>query len=133
MFSITICTARRRPIFAEKRCADAVFASVFEGVLSREAECLAVCLMSDHLHLLLMPKKANLVSLLNRWKAFTTNLLHRMGLQGQVWQRSFYDHALRGPETEFEVAEYIVSNPVRRGLVARWKSYPYAWMKWDSS
>ena len=31
-----------------------------------------------------------------------------------------------------QVAEYIINNPVRRGLVAEWQDYPYSWAEWVS-
>ena len=43
----------------------------------------------------------------------------------QLWQRSFYDPGLRKDEDLIKVAEYIVSNPVRKGLVEDWKAYPF--------
>jgi len=128
-FFITVCTAQRRHIFAHLRYAEATFTALLAGPLFREAECLAACLMPDHLHLLLTPTDGNLISLLNRWKSFTTNLLHGMGLRGPIWQRSFHDHALRRDEAVTEVAQYIVENPVRHELVPEWQTYPYAWLQ----
>jgi len=52
------------------------------------------------------------------------------GWKGKVWQRSFCDHALRKDEDVTKVAEYIVNNPIRRGLVKDWTEYPYSWHKW---
>ncbi len=43
----------------------------------------------------------------------------------KVWQRSFFDHALRDEESLEAVARYIVSNPVRAGLVEDWRDYPF--------
>ncbi|MGD8240336.1 MAG: hypothetical protein PVH68_17405, partial [Armatimonadota bacterium] len=48
-FLITICTEGRRPIFAHRPYADAVFASLVEGPVAQETHCLAACLMPDHL------------------------------------------------------------------------------------
>jgi REP element-mobilizing transposase RayT len=52
------------------------------------------------------------------------------GYKGRVWQRSFYDHALRKDEDIMKVGEYIVYNPVRKGIVQSWTDYPYSWHKW---
>jgi len=132
VFLLTICTVERRPIFADHRYARSVFESILAGPLACEADLLAACLMPEHLHLLLMPTETNAIPLINRWKIFTTNLLHRLGHAGPVWQRSFHGHALRGDEAESTVALYITNNPVQRGLVTEWKRYPYAWLKWGS-
>lgn len=42
-----------------------------------------------------------------------------------LWQRSFYDHVLRGEEDMEEVAEYIWNNPVRAGLAEEREEYPF--------
>jgi REP element-mobilizing transposase RayT len=86
--------------------------------------------MPDHLHLLISPTETDLVTLLNAWKSYTTNLLHKTGITGPIWQRSFYDHALRGEESVNDVAQYVVENPVRKGMIADWTSYPYVWAHW---
>ena len=131
-FFITVSAAGRQSIFANPRYARATFDSLLRGPLFCEAQCLAACLMPDHLHLLVIAKQTNIINLLDRWKSFTTNLLHGMGLRGLVWQRSFHDHALRREEAMRQVAEYIINNPVRRGLVAEWQDYPYSWAEWVS-
>jgi putative transposase len=129
-FLLTLCTAARRPIFADPRLACEVFASLRNGPVFHEADVLAACLMPDHLHLLLSVKDANLVDIVNRWKTYSTNLLHKMGVGGPVWQRSFYDHGLRRGEDVAAAAEYVVNNPVRKGLVDKPEDYPCAWHVW---
>jgi hypothetical protein len=42
----------------------------------------------------------------------------------------FYDHALRKEEDIRVVAEYIINNPVRAGLVKEWRDYPFSWHRW---
>jgi REP element-mobilizing transposase RayT len=91
---------------------------------------MAVCIMPDHIHLLLAPISENLVDLIGKWKGYTTHLMWKKGYKGKVWQRSFYDHALRKDEDLIKVAEYIVCNPVRKGLVKDWRNYSSSWHKW---
>ena len=86
--------------------------------------------MPDHVHLLMAPISENLIDLIGRWKSYTTRLMLEKGWKGKVWQRSFYDHALRKEEDVAKVAEYIVNNPIRRGWVKDWTEYPYSWHKW---
>jgi REP element-mobilizing transposase RayT len=42
------------------------------------------------------------------------------------WQPGFNDHLLRNDESYAEKWEYVLQNPVRAGLVARAKDWPYA-------
>ncbi len=86
--------------------------------------------MPDHLHLLIEIKNDDLVKLIGNWKRFTSNILRKQGINGQVWQRGFFDHALRKEEDLRIAAEYILMNPVRSGLVERSEDYPYAWHRW---
>jgi hypothetical protein len=45
-----------------------------------------------------------------------------------VWQKGFYDRALRSDEDVAAVARYIVANPLRAGLVDSVREYPF----WDA-
>ncbi len=51
--------------------------------------------------------------------------LHR---EGSLWQKGFYDHALRENENVQGIARYIVANPLRAGLVEQVGDYPL----WDA-
>jgi len=45
-----------------------------------------------------------------------------------LWQKNFYDHIVRKEESILKIAEYILNNPVRKGMALRWESYPYSRM-----
>jgi hypothetical protein len=50
-----------------------------------------------------------------------------------LWQRRFYDHALRASESIEIVAGYIWNNPVRAGLVSEADDYPFSGsLVWDA-
>jgi REP element-mobilizing transposase RayT len=107
-----------------------IFRSAMEGDLKKSSDLMAVCVMPDHVHLLLAPIEENLLNLIGRWKSYTTHLIRIEEKVGRLWQRSFYDHGLRKDEDVTKVAEYIVSNPLRRGLIEKWEDYPFVWHKW---
>jgi len=130
IFSVTICTKDRRPLFRNKTWANLVLTSLETGHFRRQTRLYAFCLMPDHIHIQLSPLEANLVDLISRWKSFTANLLRRKGLIGPCWQRGFYDHAIRKDEDIRATAEYVVNNPVRAGFVENWVDYPFSWHKW---
>jgi putative transposase len=127
-FFITICAQYRRPLFADRKYANLTFGLLLEGHLATKAELTVVCLMPDHLHLLIAPTERNLLPLLGAWKSFTTKVLHDAGVHGKVWQRSFYDHAVR--EGDGDVSAYTLGNPVRAGVIEDSGAYPYAWSAW---
>jgi REP element-mobilizing transposase RayT len=130
IFSITICTCNRQPLFEDPAWAKAVFDTLSTGSIGRCTTRYAACLMPDHLHLLIAPAAGNLADVLSGWKRYSANRVRRLGLAGKCWQRSFYDHALRTDEDLHAAAEYIVQNPVRAGLVDDWRKYPFAWHRW---
>lgn len=130
IFSLTICTLNRLPLFQNVKYGELVTSSLATGPFGIQTERFAYCLMPDHLHLLLASKESNLVDLINRWKSYSANLLRRNGLIGPCWQRGFYDHALRKEEDIRNIAEYIVNNPVRFGLANNWVEYPFSWHRW---
>jgi len=130
IFSVTICTQDRRPIFKNEGWAKTLLYSLNTGLFSKQIEHYAWCLMPDHLHLLTSTRGGNLSTVLSAWKSYTGHLLRKDGLEGPCWQRGFYDHALRKEEDVQRVAEYIVNNPARKGLVENWRDYPFLWHKW---
>ena len=56
---------------------------------------------------------------IRNWKRYVTN---HAGIR---WQRDFFDHRLRDDENFTDKANYILKNPVRAGLAARFEDWPY--------
>ena len=130
LFSITICTHNRRPLFQNEAWAKLLVGSLDTESIKGQTDRHAWCLMPEHLHLLIAPRQGNLVDVLNAWKSYAAHLLKKEGVQGVCRQRGFYDHALRKEEDIQKAAEYIVNNPVRWGLVENWRDYPLSWHRW---
>lgn len=91
---------------------------------------LAWVVMPDHVHWLFqLGETMDLSSAIKRFKARSAlrvnDYLHR---QGKLWQKGFYDHALREDEGVQNIARYIVANPLRAGLVQHIGDYPL----WDA-
>lgn len=97
--------------------------------------------MPDHLHLLLqLPDRSDVTgasvlrrgrpqslgSVIATLKGFTTRQSWTLGSEGQLWQLNFYDYILRGSESGMRIAEYILANPVRAGLVDQADDYPWS-------
>ncbi|MHB1000122.1 MAG: transposase [Armatimonadota bacterium] len=129
VFHIIIRTAGNKKLFHEPTIAADIFNGILKGKIARQSDLYAVCLMPDQVHLLLGIRQVNLIDLIRGWKAFTTNRLHQLGINGDIWHRSFYDHEMRNDEDLLAAAKDIVENPVRAGLVPESSAYPYAWHK----
>jgi REP element-mobilizing transposase RayT len=85
------------------------------------------CLMPDHLHILLSPLESGIpvTQYMNGLISKMTHLSWEYGYSGKLMQRSFYDHIIRKEEDLRQIAEYILNNPVRKGLVEKWEDYPF--------
>ena len=127
IFSVTICVKHRSPLFQEKAVTERYLASLRELATFKRVLIYSYCFMPDHLHLLLSPSQAcDLVEFVRLFKGRTGRMAQEQGWRGAIWQRGFYDHALRREEDVRTVARYIVENPVREALVDDWRQYPFS-------
>jgi hypothetical protein len=80
--------------------------------------------MPDHVHALISfpPSHHRLQKTVTLWKRWTASQL------GIKWQRDFFEHRLRSEESWHEKADYILANPVRKGLVKESKAWPYVFI-----
>jgi putative transposase len=88
---------------------------------------LGYCLMSNHVHLVMMPHRADalakaLKNAHGRYAAYW-NATH--GSSGHVWQGRFYSCPL-DPTHLWEALRYTELNPVRAGLVARAEAWTWS-------
>jgi putative transposase len=132
-FSITITTAKRYPWFKiHCELADTSISLILALAQEREAVVFAWCLMPDHIHLLLQDN--NVLDLVRLLKGRLTPEARRLEPGRTLWQRSFYDHALRKEEALEDVARYIWENPVRAGIAEHASAYPWSgslvWPNW---
>jgi len=95
------------------------------GSADGHAKVLVVCLMPDHVHLMLLMdgKGRPFWDYVRYWKTRWTKRLSAME-ERPFWQRSCYDHWMRQDEAS-SYAAYIVNNPVRKALAQNWREYPY--------
>ncbi|MEZ0395710.1 MAG: transposase [Anaerolineales bacterium] len=102
----------------------------------------AFCLMPNHIHLLIdqqdipdpAPRRDEkrytpLSRALRLLKGKSAALCNRLlGRGGAFWQHESYDHLVRN-EREYErILAYILENPVKAGLAARWDQWPYTYL-----
>jgi len=101
--------------------------ALFHALVRYEMLCPAYCFMPDHVHLVWMGTDASTDQRLavEFFRRQTNQLLAPFS-----WQKEPYDHVLREPEREHgafsAVCHYILANPVRAGLVAKWEDYGFS-------
>ena len=86
--------------------------------------------MPDHIHWLFqLGDVKDLSVVMKHFKARVTKELNRKtNRSGPVWQKAFYDRAIRDNEDLQILARYIVANPLRAGLVENIENYSH----WDA-
>jgi putative transposase len=86
------------------------------------------CLMPDHLHFLVSPRQdgVSVLTFAEQCKGKSTNRSWTVGWHGRLWQPRYYDHLVRAEEDLRAIAQYILDNPVRRGLVEVAEDWPWS-------
>ncbi|MGH8107272.1 MAG: REP-associated tyrosine transposase [Arenimonas sp.] len=130
IYFITIVCNDRRRIFANWESASSAAHILTETRLWQNSKLLCWVLMPDHWHgLVQLADEDSLSKLMQRVKAVSAkniNIIRKS--TDSVWQKCFFDRGLRSEEDIRSVAEYIIANPVRAGLVADIGLYPF----WDA-
>lgn len=124
-YFLTICTFKRFRLFIDGALVGDVHDRLLRTAVDNEFAILAYCYMPDHLHLLVegLSGTANLrsfVSLAKQHSAFSTR--HRV--THRLWQKGYFERVLRDEDDLFNVARYVVQNPVRAGVNARARDGP---------
>lgn len=129
-FVTTVLAERQRRLFEDFHRARMVVDEMRRLDNGGMVDSLAWVVMPDHVHwLFLLGEAETLSSVIKGFKARTARRLNlSMGQTGPVWQKAFFDHALRQEEDMRGIARYIVANPLRAGLVERIGDYPL----WDA-
>jgi len=127
VFFLTLSTRRRQRVFAQEEFNAKVIDTITSERHRLGHAVYVYCLMPDHIHLLSSPLESGISvsQFVGGLSSRITRLSWKQGLSGTVMQRSFYDHVVRQDEDLMTVAQYILNNPVRKGMVEDWQAYPY--------
>jgi putative transposase len=88
----------------------------------------AYCLLSNHFHLVLAPQDGQSISrvLQSLSVAHTWHYHRRQSSSGHVWQGRFKSPLIQQDEHLLAVLRYVESNPLRAGLVADLRDWPWS-------
>ena len=98
---------------------------------------LTAVVMPDHVHMILIPlidekerRTWTLPEILDAVKGASAHLINKnLNRRGLVWQQESFDHVLGSSESLDEKIQYVLDNPVRRGLVANSAEYRWLWYR----
>jgi REP element-mobilizing transposase RayT len=140
-FSFTVCARHQGMPFRNRQLANIVVNSLLWTRKRYNWVLYCYCLMEDHLHFVARLTNQDvriinggargfisegILEHLGRFKSFTTRESWKLGFANELWQQSSYDRVLDMDRPFQEVVEYVLSNPVRKGLVKNWEDWPYA-------
>ena len=130
IYHITTRTYAREPLFENFETGRLVAKHINREEKTGHIKTLAFVVMPDHLHWLVQLITDRPMSMaVNHVKSFSARRINQQRKQtGQVWQKGFYDRALRCEEDVIVTARYIIGNPLRAGLVRSIGDYPL----WDA-
>jgi len=130
-FVTTILADRRQACFNDFYCARLVVVQMRDLHEAGEIDSMAWVVMPDHVHWLFQLKGINtLAGVIKKFKARSAHKVNRyLERHGSLWQKAYYDHALRKEEEILDIARYIVANPLRAGLVKHIGDYAH----WDAA
>ena len=131
VYFLTTVTADRVPYFSDFFIGRLVVHEMRILHDSNAVNSFAWVLMPDHLHWLFeLGEEYDLGNVVKRLKGRSARTINQiLGRNGAIWQREYYEHALRRDEDIQETARYIIANPLRAKLVERLGDYPL----WDAN
>ncbi len=129
IYLITVCCKNKEKLFLDHHAAQ-ILSSLLHRVLQKQnSKILAWVVMPDHMHLALqLAEDETLAKTMNRINSCSAIAVNRaLSRHSPVWQGAYHDHALRDDDQLLTAIRYLISNPIRAGLVQNLGDYPY----WD--
>ncbi len=99
----------------------------------RTAHVFAAVVMPEHVHLVLSALALDsspllLSEIVGSIKSVSARRINKLlGRKGHVWQEESFDHCIRSDESLNAKMAYVLSNPVRSGLVKKPRDYRWLW------
>jgi len=126
-YLITICSRNKESIFINEELNQLIIKCLLEEKKRARFNIFVYCLMPNHLHLLLAPldKETSVSEFIGAFKSKTTRIAWDFGFSGKLWQGRFHDRIVRKREDLKTIGQYLLDNPVRKGLSIKWQDYKY--------
>jgi len=129
-YHVTTCTYNKKPFFNDLQLARLVVNEMQKLVKQNLVVSITWVIMPDHLHWLFQLSSENSLSkVIQLFKGRSSKIINQSdsGIKF-LWQKGFYDHAIRTEDDLIKISRYIVANPLRNGLVDKIENYSL----WDS-
>ena len=126
MYFLTACALHRRQILANKTVHEG-FTEFAKRAAERGVLVGRYVILPDHIHLFaaFRPGSPGLSDWMKGLKRTLAARVRRDNIEGEAWQKGFFDHVMRSEESYEQKWRYVQENPVRAGLVEKWRDWPY--------
>ena len=131
VFFFTVVTGNRRPIFVNEENVDKLRQAFRKVRIARPFEIDAIVILPDHLHCIWrLPARDSDFS--SRWREIKKAASRAIDphsdyrRERRVWQRRFWEHAIRDEEDWRRHMDYIHYNPVKHDLARRPADWPWS-------
>lgn len=118
---------RRQPVFFQGADRTVYLTLLREHAQRFGLEVWAYCLMTNHVHLVVVPRRAGALTraIGETHRRYTRHINFREGWRGYLWQGRFGSVALDEPHLVAAI-RYVERNPVTAQLVTRAEDYPWS-------
>jgi putative transposase len=112
----------------DEKIANALIETLFWLVENRKIWLLGFVVMPDHVHLALAPRAPFLLRQVTHslFGYFVRKVNAEMHRAGPVWEEEYHEHLVTGRGEVHTFLDYIHLNPVRKGLAADAKEWPFS-------
>jgi len=128
VYFMTICAYKNQAPFVRYDLNQQILDILREEQERQNCAVFTYCLMPDHLHFLVSPRQdgISVLTFTDQYKGKSTNRSWTVGWRGKLWQPRYYDHIVRAEESLYAIAEYILNNPLRKGLIEYAGHWPWS-------
>ncbi len=124
IYLLTMVTVDRKSLFSDFKAARTLVVILRKHEKLDFAKTLCFVIMPDHLHWMMqLGSIRNLSETVQSMKSAVSRKLGK-----QVFQKGYYDQAVRRESDIRGLARYVVANPLRAGQVENIRDYPH----WDA-
>ena len=118
---------RKADVYRDRQDQEVYLRLLLERSRQHSFDILCYCLMTNHIHLVMVPHQEDSLSkgLRDTHGLYATYFNRKYGLTGHLWQGRFYSCLLDNPHL-WTAVRYVERNPVRAGMVQKAEWYPWS-------
>jgi len=118
---------KNAPVFAADGDREVYLAMLRKSAARRGMRIWAYCLMTNHVHLVVVPEREDSLSLAlhDAHSAYANWFNKKAGIPGNLWRNRFYSCVMDEPHL-WAAVRYVERNPVAAGMVDRAEEHPWS-------